>query len=63
VARQHREDQKMKRKRKIGPAKAGRKSAELPEGQWQRLEDRVAAPEIITGFLFGQMSDDQRRSV
>ena len=51
----------MKRKRKI--AKVGRKSAKPPDDRWQRLEDRVAALEIIAGFLFGQMSDDQRRLV
>jgi len=51
----------MKRKRKI--AKVGRKSAKLPDDRWQRLEDRVAALEVIAGFLFGQMSDDQRRLV
>jgi len=51
----------MKRKRKI--TKVGRKSAKPPDGRWRQLEDRVAALEIIAGFLFGQMSDDQRRLV
>jgi hypothetical protein len=53
----------MKRKRKIDPAKVRRKSAKPPDDRWQRLDDRVAALEIIAGFLFGQMSDDQRRLV
>jgi len=54
----------MKRKRRIDPAKVRRKSASLEQdGGWRRLEDRVAALEIIAGFLFAQMSDDQKRLV
>ena len=60
----HREDQKMKRKRRIDPAKARRRSASLEQdGRWRRLEYRVAALENIAGFLFAQMSDDQKRLV
>jgi hypothetical protein len=50
VLRQHREDQKMKRKRKI--AKVRRKSTKPPDDRWQRFEDRVAALEIIAGVSF-----------
>jgi hypothetical protein len=35
----------------------------LQHGPRERLEDRVAALEIIAGFLMAEMSDDQRRLI